>query len=436
MRKKLILVVSERMNSNRKDSRNENGLVRMSSITRDYMGFHDDHVELWPVGSSGEERLTNSLSLKIFHAFSDDIKKLKRDIRSGQITDEGYRRVGFVTTGTFNRICGDNRTRSDNIWISDDIYDTVMGADPEFLLFDSEDRVAHAWNVLPHIGEIGSDGAMAEVRPHPEVSIDKLVKNMEKIFRDNVDKGEIRNYKLVATCYHENDERGYPVGGHIHIGNPVQLVRKSNAVKSGFYKTTNKIIDEYVTVPLIKLDGPNGAKRRSKEKLHSGFGHFGDFRTDHGRLEHRSLSGIWLLHPSVSRAVLGTTKAITDEVFRLIADHQFKEEYILPSKFGNVNLYNPGFDSWDEIPLTVDMNCTEPSKWMTEMLKKSDEKAIDKAYAAKLHKKLRSLSTYRDNRKYIDGLCEILKLRYKEISKWGKDIRENWLTDKKFIVDV
>lgn len=437
MRKKLILVVSERMDTNKKGDRNENSLVRMSSITREYMGFHDDHVELWPVGSTGEERLTKSLSLKIFHAFNNDIKKLKRDIRSGQITNEGYKRVGFVTTRTFNRICGDNKTQSDNIWISDDIYDTVMGADPEFLLFNDRGKVVHAWNVLPHIGEIGSDGAMAEVRPHPEVSINKLVKNMEKIFRDNVDRDEIKNYKLVATCYHENDERGYPVGGHIHIGNPIQLVKKSNAVKNGFYKVTNKIIDEYLTVPLIKLDGPKGAKRRSKDKLHSGFGHFGDFRTDHGRLEHRSLSGIWLLHPSVSRAVLGTTKAITDEVLRLISDHQFKEEYILPgNKFGNTNLYDPGFDSWDEIPLAVDMNCTRSSRWMAEVLKKSDEGVINGAYVAKLHKKLKHLSTYEDNRKYIDGLCEILRLNYREISKWDTNIRNNWLTDKRFIVNV
>lgn len=433
MRKKLILVASERMDANRKEDRNENGLVRMSSTARDYMGFHDDHVELWPAGASGEERLTKSLSLKIFHAFSDDIRKLKRD---NKITNEKYKRVGFVTTRTFNKICGDGRTRSDDIWISDDIHDTVIGADPEFLLFDEENKIVHAHSVLPHIGEIGSDGAMAEVRPHPEVSIDKLVRNMGKIFEGNIDRNEIINCKLIATCYHEDSRRGYPVGGHIHIGNPIQLVKKSNTVKTGFYNVTNKIIDEYVTVPLVKLDGPDGAKRRSKDKLHSGFGHFGDFRTDHGRLEHRSLSGIWLLHPSISKAVLGTTKAVTDEVFRLIADYQFKEEYILPNGFVNTNLYNLNFSSWDKIPLAIDMSCTKPSKWVAEMLKKSDEKTINKAYVTKLHSKLKTLSTYEGSREYIDGFCDILRISYKELSEWNRDIRNNWLGDRKFLVDL
>lgn len=435
MRKKLILTASRKMDNNKKQDRNEDGLIRMAAAVRDYMGFHDDQVKLWPVGSTEADR---SISLEIFHAFGADIKELKKNIKSGKIDKGQYERTGFVTTETFHKICGEGNKlkHADNIWISDDIHDTVIGADPEFLIFGQDGTVVPATNILPHIGEIGSDGAMAEIRPLPEVSVDKLVRNMREIFENNVNKGDIKDYKLIATCYHEDGGRGYPVGGHIHVGNPIQLVNKSSDVKRGFYKVTNKILDEYLTVPLIKLDGPNGAGRRSNKMVYSGYGYFGDFRTNHGRLEHRSLSGIWLLHPSVSKAVLGTAKAITDEAFKLISAHKFAEDYILPYRFADTNMYNTNFKSWDKIPLAADMGCTKPSKWMINMLKKSDEKTIDHTHVKKLHNKLKSLSTFEDNRKYIDGLCEILKLKYEETSKWDRDIRENWLGNKKFLIDL
>lgn len=437
MRKKLVLVSSEKMDGNRKESRNENGLIRMSATTRDYMGFHDDRVELWPVGSSGEDRLNKSIMLKIFHAYSEDIKKVKKDIERGEMSKEELKRVGFVTTKIFNRICGDNKAVSSNIWISDDVHDTVMGVDPEFLLFRPDENVVVSANdVLPHNGEIGSDGAMAEIRPKPEITTKKLVENMAKIFKDNIDNGNIRDYRWIATCFHRDDRRGYPVGGHIHVGSPMQIAVRSDAVKGNFYHVANKIIDEYITVPLIKLDGPDGAGRRSPEAMFSGFGGFGDFRTDHGRLEHRSASGIWLLHPAVARAVLGTAKAVIDEIFKLIADNEFDAEYILPRGIGKQNLYYADFDGWKNIPLAKDMNCVESSGWMKNTMAKSDKDVINATFVKNLHTKLKELSTYKEGAQYIDGLCEILKLKYSEISKLERDIRKTWTNKKKFIVDV
>lgn len=426
MRRKLTLIISERMDNNRKRDRAENNLVRMSAVARDYMKLHDDHVELWPVGSVGEEKLNKSLSLKIFHAFSSDIQK---------VDEEQRKYVGFVTTETFNKICGGDKTSTNNIWISDDILNTVMGTDPEFLVFKNG-AVINATDILPYAGEMGSDGAMAEIRPQPEVSIDKLVKNMKRIFEVNLNKDNLNGCELIATCYHEDANRGYPVGGHIHVGNPVQLVNKSSTTREKFYRVLNKIMDEYLTVPLIKLDGPDGAKRRDTKKPGSGYGYFGDYRTEHGRLEHRSLSGIWLLHMSLSRAVLGTAKAVTDEAFRLIAEHRFEEEYILPNKFSDVNLYNSNFSSWDKVPLAADMKCIEPSRWMRGALNVSDNDLINRTYINKLYNKLRQLSTYEDNRKYIDGFCEILRVNYKEFSNWDRNIKNNWLSDRKFLVDI
>lgn len=437
-RKKLVLAVSKQMDKNKKEGRNENVLIRMSGTARDYMGFHDDKVELWLADSSGEDRLNKSILLTVFHAFKGDLNALKKDIKANKVLEEKYKQTGFVTTRTFNKICGNNKKMSDNIWISNDIYDTVMGTDPEFLLFkkDGNREVVSALSVLPHVGEMGCDGAMAEIRPKPEVSIDKLVENMLAIFKANVSKAKIKNLQWVATCYHEDEHRGYPVGGHVHVGNPKQLVSQTDSVKNKFYRVMNKIIDEYITIALVKLDGPTGGKRRKKEKMYSGYGGFGDFRTNHGRLEHRAMSGIWLVHPTIAKVVLGATKAVIDESFRFITENQFKSNYILPGSLTKSNLYNDSFNKWDEIPFARDMGCVMESAAIRKILLASDEKYMTQARVKELHNKFKNLSTYANNRRYIDAFCAILRVKSSDIAKMDRDIKNNWINKKEFIIDV
>jgi hypothetical protein len=438
-KKRLVLMASKCMDKNKKDGRNEHSLIRMSSTARDSMGFHNDKVELWPADPTGEDRLNRSIMLTVFHAFKDDLSELKAEIQSGKMAEEKYNRIGFVTTKTFNRICGagNKKGMSENIWISNDIYDTVIGTDPEFLFFHkTEDTIVSAVGVLPHVGEMGCDGAMAEIRPKPEVSVERHVKNMEAIFDAHKDEKKLKDLRWHAACYHEDDYRGYPVGGHIHIGNPRQLVNQSDTVRQKFYKVANKIIDEYITLALVKLDGEPGSRRRKKDALYSGFGGFGDFRTEHGRLEHRSMSGIWLLHPSLTKAVLGSTKAVTDEIFRHIAENKFKGAYILPGNRSKETLYSDNFDGWDEIPLAHDMECPTSSAEMKKVLLASDPKYMTATRIKNLHSKFKKLSTYNENSIYIEAFCEILKLSFEEISEWDKDIKKNWLGKKKFLVNI
>lgn len=434
-KQKLILLVSGKMDSNRKEDRNENSLIRMSSTAREHIGFGEDKVELWPANSSGEDRINKSLMLTVFQAFQADITKAKKMVQDGELSEKQLKNIGFVSSRTFNRLCGKKKGAADNIWISNDIHDTVMGSDPEFLVFEKDRNVVvSAANILSKAGEIGCDGAMAEIRPKPEVSVVGLVRNMHKIFDKN--RALMEKYRLLSACYHEDENRGYPVGGHIHVGNPKQLINETSETRTRFYRTLNKIMDELLTVPLIRIDGKEGKKRRSKKAMHSGYGHYGDFRTDHGRLEHRTLSGMWLLHPSLSKAVLGTAKAIIDEVFRLIADKKFDKNYILPAKFTRRNLFSEDMDSWDEVPLAKDMCCIAPSDKMIKLLGDSDTKIITVAYLEGWYSKLKKLSTYKANRKYIDALNEILKIKPQEISRWDRSIETNWLSGKKFLVDL
>jgi hypothetical protein len=78
MKKGLILVISNRMDDNRKSNRYEDKLIRMGESARKNLGLADDKsVELWPEGSS-TDRINRSKLLKIFHAYSSDLKQLKQ----------------------------------------------------------------------------------------------------------------------------------------------------------------------------------------------------------------------------------------------------------------------------------------------------------------------------------------------------------------------
>lgn len=433
MKKKLILIPSEKMDNNKKKNRDEHGLVRMSAPARKNMGFDDDSVELWQTKTGS--KVTTALS--IYQAFSSDIKRLKSD----GYTPEELKRVGFVSTKTYNKITGNKSKTEDkaNIWISPNIEHIMFGADPEFLLFNNAD-IVRANSVLDYNSILGCDGAMAEIRPKPAHDVEQLVKNMRTIFSDHAPDG-IKQYDWKAACYHKDSQRDYPVGGHIHIGNPLKVAKMQGNRKDLLFKVINKIMDELLSVPMIKLDGTEkGCARRTQCSMGK-YGYFGEYRTHDGRLEHRTLSGMWLLHPSLARAVIGTAKAVVDEVYRYVKHNDFKTEYFFPNglkdDYGDIpNVWRKGFNKWKDIPLAQDMDCITSSERMIELLNSSKTSSINIPYLKKWYAGLKRMSTYKENSHYIDGLYEILTISARELQEWDREIKNNWLSDKKFLVEV
>lgn len=429
----LILVRSKRMDTNKKEKRNENGLIRMSQASRDHMGFDDNKVEVYPDSKKVEDRLHKTKLLTIFKAFSSDI----RDQREKGMTPNELRRVGFVTSKTYNMIVGNKSNTCENIWVADNINDTVIGADPEFLLFNDDiPFYANRDGVLPHYGELGYDGAMAEVRPEPAMTPDQLVKNIERVFKNKKLTSGISHLKWMTGCYFRDHRRDFPIGGHIHIGNPTRIAGLPGGDREYFFKILNKILDELLALPMIRLDGAElGSARRTKCTMGK-YGYFGEWRVCNGRLEHRTLSGMWLTHPSLAKCVLGTAKAIINEVFGMIASNKYQKKYIIPSNHRNSSLFQANFNSWGDIPLTRDLDCVKSSKYMKDILNASRAGDINAKYLKDWHNKMRQLSTYKKYSKYIDALYELLKLNVKHFSDFDKQIQNNWLKKKKFLVDV
>ena len=432
-KKKLILLPSSAMDKNKKSDRNEDSLIRMSKKARRFMKFDEDQVEVWSVGDTAKDRKNSALLLNIFQAYSEDLKQTK----DSKAIDSN--RIGFVTTKTWSKVT--NGKNEQSIWISTSVHDTVIGADPEFLLFDKDGNVVRANNVMTKASVIGCDGAMAEVRPEPSTTPAGLIKNIRSIFSNKSLTEPIANYSWIAGCYHKDGSRDYSMGGHIHIGNPLKVAKMTIDKRRLFFNALNKIMDELLAIPCIRLDDDMGNKRRTKCQMSNsgGWGYFGEWRMEEGRLEHRTLSGMWLMHPSLAKCVVGTAKAIADDVFKKWASKNFNHDYIVPKKysdFSNSKFVDAGFDDWRSLPICKDTNTCMSSKELSETLNRSRSRDISKAFLSGWHKKMRELSTYNRYSKYIDGLKEILTIPTTEVSKWSKNIKENWLDGRKFTVDV
>lgn len=439
MQKKLVLVASDKMDANKKEDRKEHSLIRMASTTRANLKFNKKKVELKPTSNA-----TTALKLDIFQAYSSDLKKIKNKIKNGELTSEEANRVGFVTTSTYKKILGNRKQK--NIWISngadkvEQIENLIVGSDPEFLLFDNNGNVIRANNVMAKPGKLGNDGAMAEIRPSPSISPNELVKNMKDIFSNTKLTHNIKDYDWIASCYHKDNVRDYPVGGHIHIGNPRKVASMHTTQRYQFFKAINKILDELLAVPLIKLDGAEkGSARRTHCQMSmggGGYGWYGEWRPSDGHFEHRTLSGLWLSHPVLATAVIGTARAIAKEIFRYGAEHDYDIKYLFPETFWNKQIWNANFNSWGDIPLVRDMRCNASSKEIKGLLHNSRESDITKTYLRTWYSKIKGMATYKKHCKYIDALYEILSHSKKDLDDYDRNIKKNWLEGRKYLINI
>lgn len=430
----LFLVVSDNMDSNKKQDRNEHALIRCSAVVREVLGETNNVINL--DGDSG------SALLNIHKAYAEDLKAVKA---SGKIPPTAsLSNVAFVTTSVLERLTKNvNRSFIPVTWGRPKIKSLSLGADPEFLLFnESGEEVIRANNVLQKAGPIGSDGAMIEVRPAPSADPIKVVENIQKIFLSKTLTEKVLPFKWMAGVYYKDDVRDYPIGGHIHIGNPPGISKISSNARNTLFAVTNKILDELLSLPMIKLDGTNlGSARRSNCKMAAygtdGYGFYGEWRQCQGRLEHRTLSGLWLAHPKLATFVLGTAKAIAEAVYSYIVAEGFNTrsfEYSSISHSNHRRLYNKDFDKWDEIPLSKEFSCTRDSGLMSNLLNNSRASNINKQFIQGWYAKMKRLETYKQYSTHIDGLYEVLLLTARNLKKLDVDIKKNWVEGKKFII--
>lgn len=418
----LILMPSEKMDTNRKEGRNERTLIRMSKAARENLGL-DEKIEVYNKNST-DDRIKSATLLEVYKAYTDDIRKA---IVMG-VPKEDLNRVGFVTTDIYNKLTGGKKQ---DIWVSKGAEDVVIGADPEFLLFE-KDMVVRANNIMSKNGKVGNDGAMAELRPDPSIDPKDLTENIKSLFNSDLTDC-IKKYTWKAACYFKDDTRDYPVGGHIHIGNPKKVDTMSNANRNRLFAVTNKIIDELLAIPMIKIDGKEDGKARRSECRMGHYGKYGDFRQSNGHLEHRTLSGLWLAHPELCQTVTGVAHAIAASVFLKAAENKYDMNYICPGQ--EEGYFNPWSDefNWSNIPLAAELGCVKPSSFMRHVLNDSDVTAVSKKYLSGWMNVMKELPTYNTHSEYIDRLHEILSAKPAQIKEAINrySLQEAWLDDEK-----
>lgn len=436
MKAKLLLVVSERMDSNKKKDRYEDKLIRMGQKARENLGLTDDKtVELWPDGST-KEKLARSKVLAIFKAYTSDIKKL----RDEGMSPEDILRVGFVTSRTFDYICG--RADGRDIWLSDTIEDTIVGGDPEFLLMTESGRAKYAGSVsgFHHDGQLASDGPLAELRPNPEVNVNDFVKNIKDLLTNHENVNCISRYKWAGGCFFDveavddpyGNRRTWPIGGHIHIGTPLRIAEKmarDAAFKNGTHATIQKILDEYVTIPMMKVDGVETSCIRRRH-----YGKYGEKRVkgqNGERLEFRSLSGQWLTHPKLAAAVLGTVKAVSHSVFKDIEDSGMDSSLVVSDYPGNI--FSDDFNGWQRMGIVASYGAVKPNREMRSILHQG-EVNFSKRQVNKLKKKLRELKTYDGYKEHIDVFCEVIAQPEERLSEQENDLKKTWVEGQDFII--
>lgn len=438
MKKPLILIPSTLMDSNKKRSRKEDTLIRVGSKARTYLELDNEKsVELYPTNTP-RDRINRNKILSIFQAFSEDLNRIK----TSGMSQEELLRVGFVTTKTFNYICGNGASSKNDIWISQSISDTVIGADPEFILLKNN-KYVNAAHVVSYHGELGSDGPLAEIRPNPEIEVEAFVNSIRNILTNHPHTKDISEYTWKSACcwqeYYEDEydpdvtERyTYPVGGHIHIGTPAVIAKKfgEDSFTYYYYQSLVRILDELLAIPLMRIDNKEESILRRDS-----YGQYGDYRTDNGRLEYRTLSGMWISHPKLALMVVGTAKAIIDAYFKMLEAKSFNTEYlgngIIISK--NKSCFNDNFDGWKDIEIMKDFNTTMSSQQLREILHSYKIK-YTKEYITKLTEKFRRLPTYNKYAEYIDGLLELISLPKDRISKINTDLKETWVQGADFII--
>lgn len=424
----IIIVPSEKMDTNKKEGRNEHELVRMSKAARDRLDPNYLGIEL--------EGPKSTKTLTTFKAFAEDVQEAKNLLDSDKLLKYDMRDVCFVSSNTFKQLGGTDKYLE--LVITDTFSKLLIGTDPELLIMHKGEVIsADSIPGFSKEAKFGSDGAMAELRPTPAYSPEDLVKNIKQILGDDSIVNKVKDYDWVSTCYHETDQRDYPVGTHIHIDNPRKIASMSEEERLRLFAVTNKILDELLTLPLIRLDGEKGHNRRAKCKMSThngynkgsygkGYGFFGEWRSCNSHLEHRSLSGLVMLNPEICSAVFGTAKAITEAVYKEALRNDLDSSFILPKNFSKVGIYNEDFEAWEKIPLAASFECVTTSGIMNTTMNRSSREDVDVKFIKAWLNKIRQLPTYSNYEANIEALGDLLNSSSKVLDGFNANMKNTW----------
>lgn len=218
----------------------------------------------------------------------------------------------------------------------------MMGTDLEMMFRNREGKMVLASKYLPRQGKVGCDALsimrdgkrfpLAELRPEPNTSPLRVVRNIEETMREAKQLLPARLQWLAGSMPFQR----YGIGGHIHYsGIPLssQLVRA---------------LDNYLALPVLMIEDTNtAAKRRPR------YGFLGDIRLkSHGGWEYRTL-GSWMVSPEIAKAVLCLAQLVAVHHRELIRTPLGQTNLQRAFYRGDKETLRPHFDEiWHDIQKT------------------------------------------------------------------------------------
>lgn len=441
MKQQIIIIPSKMMGNNRKKDRAEDQLFRLSAYARRSLNIAQEEDTLLYVGNG-----SHRIRLQTFRAFSEDLSILSKV----GLTDELKKKAVFVSETTFNTLYNGAEHKLLSCskggifltygegYLTDEPEHSLIGADPEFLIYDVNGNIIPATNVLSYAGAMGVDGNgyLGELRPVPSRDPIELVKNIRSILTNTTYQSVVKNFSLRSACYVKSPARNLAVGGHIHIGNPSEDKFSKDDKNTYLFPVMNKILDELIAIPMLCLDGMEKSKDR---RIRAGYGRFGDYRiaTDSSpRIEYRTLSGMWLIHPVIAKAVISITKQVVRNIWDRVIQEKF-DKTLLSDPNSNAmtdRLWkDKTYEGWKNIPICKEMGCILPTRYLVDIL--NGDLPADEAVYKKWLSKIKKITFNEDISDEINILNEITKLNSEELNNLDYTLQKTWLEDKKFIIE-
>jgi len=412
----------------KKPSERELWVIRLPARARNKLSIPKDGVRGNIVTLMPAENTNLSIEASIRVSYIEDIRSHKTRFPRIDLGD-----TVFASRGVFNALGLEDQDGPVEIILETNEGKFLIGADPEFGIFDNDGKLIAAREYLSHASALGSDGQLAEVRPKPAYTPAQLIKNIEVLFKDEECVKNIRRYVWRAMCFHKGLR--VSAGGHIHIGNIERVEDMPYLEKKAFIAVMNKILDEKLGVLLVRFDGE---EEGSSRRLLNGYGGFGSFRFNEGHLEYRTPSGLWLAHPSLAFSVVGTAYAVAEEVYRLCYANDFDIDYILPEDIVPLirdarwadaydTLYRRNYEGWPTSGLCRDIESTRASLDIKNILSESKPGWITKSVVKSWHAHMQNLSTYSKHEISIEMLKEFLSIPLESLRKMNTNLKETWL---------
>lgn len=282
--------VSENMTEYSGIYTNESGVIRIPKVLRHNLGLElGQQLQLVTVDKE-------PLSLKVGQAYADDV-----------IIDDG---ICYVSRDVFELV---NIEGTEQYKVTP-IEGITLGCDPEFFLVDNINRkVLRAYSFFKKYGEIGHDGILAELRPRPSLTpqgltdnIFKLILNTREMLNRNTTYDPERIMMLAASGYQRAT-----AGFHLHFGLPSSILGRTPNIIILMHQMV-RVMDYYVGLPAIMLEGDHDSARRSN--IFVNYGKPSDFRLDNRTLEYRVAGGSMLRHPILTKGLIALGEIVTQDI--------------------------------------------------------------------------------------------------------------------------